>query len=340
MRLRKSALLLAAALATVGCASQTNSSAAPSAAAPSAAAGEVTTIKHAFGETQIPAQVERVAAVNWANHDVPLALGVMPVGFAAQTWGVEDGSGMLAWTKEAVDKQGGKPVLFDETDGIDFEGVAATEPDVILAAYSGLTKEDYDKLSKIAPTVAYPTIAWGTPWREYIQMNATAINRAADGEKLVADLEKQIATETAKFPQIKGKRAAFFYGSTQDLSKIGYYTTADPRTAFLADLGLDVPPSVAKASAASDSFFVQLSAENADQLADIDLIVMYGTEADLPTYQADKLLGTIPAIKNGAVAFVGDNNAFAASTNPSPLSIPWGLTQYLEKIAAAADKVK
>ncbi|RRD45080.1 iron-siderophore ABC transporter substrate-binding protein [Buchananella hordeovulneris] len=338
MRLRTSALLLATALATVGCASQTDSPAAPTAAAASAAAPA--TIKHAFGETTIPAQVERVAAVNWANHDVPLALGVMPVGFAAQSWGVEDGSGMLAWTKEAVEKQGGKPVLFDETDGIDFEAVAATEPDVILAAYSGLTKEDYDKLSKIAPTVAYPTIAWGTPWRDYIKMNAAAINRAEDGEKLVADLEKQIATATAKFPQIAGKRAAFFYGSPQDLSKIGYYTTADPRTAFLADLGLAVPPSVAQASKASDSFFVQLSAEHADQLADIDLIVMYGTEADLPAYQADKLLGTIPAIKNGAVAFVGDNNALAASTNPSPLSIPWGLTQYLEKIAAAADKAK
>ena len=41
-----------------------------------------------------------------------------------------------------------------------------------LAAYirasvgvnSGLTKEEYDKLSKIAPTVAYPKVAWGTSW--------------------------------------------------------------------------------------------------------------------------------------------------------------------------------
>ncbi len=32
------------------------------------------------------------------------------------------------------------PVLFDETDGIDFEAVADTNPDVILASYSGLTR--------------------------------------------------------------------------------------------------------------------------------------------------------------------------------------------------------
>src|SRR3712207_8900168 len=54
------------------------------------------------------------------------------------------------------------PVLFDETDGLDFEAVADTDPDVILAGYSGLTQEDYDTLSDIAPVVAYPEAAWAT----------------------------------------------------------------------------------------------------------------------------------------------------------------------------------
>ncbi len=31
--------------------------------------------------------------------------------------------------------------------------------EVILASYSGLTQEDYDTLSKIAPVVAYPAVA-------------------------------------------------------------------------------------------------------------------------------------------------------------------------------------
>ena len=47
-------------------------------------------------------------------------------------------------------------MLFDETDGIDFEAVADTDPDVILAAYSGLTQEDYDTLSEIAPSSPTP----------------------------------------------------------------------------------------------------------------------------------------------------------------------------------------
>ena len=113
------------------------------------------TIKHALGTTVIKAKPQRVATVAWANHEVPLALGVVPVGFAAATFGDSDGDGLLPWVAERLKELGAEtPVLFDEGDGIDFEAVAATEPDVILAAYSGLSQSDYDTLSMIAPVVA------------------------------------------------------------------------------------------------------------------------------------------------------------------------------------------
>ena len=41
------------------------------------------TIEHALGTTTLEAKPERVATVQWANHEVPLALGVVPVGMAA-----------------------------------------------------------------------------------------------------------------------------------------------------------------------------------------------------------------------------------------------------------------
>lgn len=67
---------------------------------------------------------------------------------------------------------------------------------------------------------------------------------------------------------------------------------------------------------------------------------MYGTPDRLAELQKDSLKGRIPAIANGAVAFVGDSNAMAASTNPGPLSLPWGIDKYVELIADAADKAK
>ena len=315
--------------------------------ASSTTSGKTISIKHVYGTTEVPEGATKIATLAWANQDVLLALGIMPLGFSKQTWGVTDGSGMLPWTKEKVDELtangAAQPKLFDDDGGVKInpQAVNATKPEVILAAYSGITKEDYDKLSKIAPTVVYPKIAWGTPWRETITIDATAVSKKTEGEKLVADLEKQVADAVAKHPQIKGKAAAFCYTAEGDATKFGFYTTADPRTAFLSDLGMTVPASVEKASKESSSAFnVDVSTENADSLNDFNLIVMYGTESDLATLQANSLLSQVRAIQNGAVAFVGNNDPQAASTNPGPLSIPWGIENYVKLIAAAADKVQ
>ena len=315
--------------------------------ASSITSGKTISIKHVYGTTEVPADATKVATVAWANQDVLLALGIMPLGFSKQTWGVTDGSGMLPWTKEKVDeltaKGAAQPKLFDDDGGVKInpQAVNATKPEVILAVYSGMSKEEYETLSKIAPTVAYPKVAWGTPWRETIAINATAVGKKTEGDTLVADLEKQVADAVAKHPQIKGKAAAFCYTAEGDATKFGYYTTADPRTAFLSDLGMKVPASVEKASKENASAFnVDISTENADSLNDFDLIVMYGTESDLAAMQANSLLSQVRAIKNGAVAFVGNSDPMAASTNPGPLSIPWGIEKYVGLIATAAGKVK
>ena len=315
--------------------------------ASSTTSGKTISIKHVYGTTEVPADATKVATVAWANQDVLLALGIMPLGFSKQTWGVTDGSGMLPWTKEKVDELtangAAQPKLFDDDGGVKInpQAVNATKPEVILAFYSGMSKEEYETLSKIAPTVAYPKVAWGTPWRETIAINATAVGKKTEGDTLVADLEKQVADAVAKHPQIKGKAAAFCYTAEGDATKFGYYTTADPRTAFLPDLGMKVPASVEKTSKENASAFnVDTSTENADSLNDFDLIVMYGTESDLAAMQANSLLSQVRAIKNGAVAFVGDSDPMAASTNPGPLSIPWGIEKYVGLIATAAGKVK
>ena len=112
-------------------------------------------IKHAFGETIIESKPERVATISWGNQDLPLALGVVPVGISKANYGVIDDSGLLPWTAakfEALDVT--DPVLFDDIAGLNFEAIADVKPDVILAAYSGITQEEYDLLSEIAPVVA------------------------------------------------------------------------------------------------------------------------------------------------------------------------------------------
>ncbi|MDF2835067.1 MAG: iron transporter permease, partial [Paenibacillus sp.] len=123
------------------------------------------TIKHALGEAVIESKPERVVTIQWANHDVALALGVVPVGFSAANYGVQDDSGLLPWTaKKLKELNVTEPNVFQDTDGLDFEAISDANPDVILAAYSGITPEDYETLTKIAPVVAYPTAPWATTW--------------------------------------------------------------------------------------------------------------------------------------------------------------------------------
>lgn len=332
-----SILATATALLVTGCATGTSdaSSAADSGAADG---GFPVTIEHAFGETTIPAQPERVAAVAWGNHEVPLALGVVPVGMSKATWGDDDGDGVLPWVEDQLAELDAEtPVLFDETDGIDFEAVADTEPDVILASYSGLTQEEYDTLSKIAPVVAYPEVAWGTSYQDMIRMNATAIGLAAEGDALIEDLQAQVDEALAATPELGDAKVLFSYLDPADLSQIGFYTSLDTRPGFLTSLGLPEPTVVTEESEGSDLFYVTVSAEQADRFADVDVFVTYGDPdgAIVQQLQADPLLSQIPAIAEGRIAVLENSTPLAASANPSPLSIGWGIDEYFALLADA-----
>ncbi len=306
--------------------------------APAAAADAFpVTIEHAFGETVIEAAPERVASVAWANHEVPLALGIVPVGMGEVSWGDDDGDGVLPWVEDELAELGAEtPVLFDETEGIDFEAVADTSPDVILAAYSGLTQEDYDTLSQIAPVVAFPDVAWGTSLEDMIMMNSRALGLAAEGEQLVADLDGEVADAMAERPGLEGKSFVFASLDPTDLSQVGYYTAKDPRAGWLESIGLTVPSLVAETSATSDEFYLTVSAEEGDRLADVDMVITYGDDALLAQAQADPLLKQIPAVERGSVALLADSTPLAAAANPSPLSIPWGIGDYLDLLQTAA----
>ena len=294
-------------------------------------------IEHALGTTTIPEQPERVATVAWANHEVPLALGVVPVGMAAANFGDDDGNGMLPWVEEKLDELGAEPpVLFDETDGIDFEAVADTDPDVILAAYSGLTQEDYDTLSEIAPVVAYPEDAWSTSWRDVIRFNAQGLGLEAEGDALVTELETEISEAARRYPELAGTETMFLtHVDPTDLSTVNFYTANDTRAAFFTDLGLDTPDAVARASEAGD-FSGSISAEQLDQFDDVELIVTYGDRELVETLRADPLLSQMPAVRNDAIVFLDGNGPMGTAANPTPLAISWVLDDYVAQLAEAA----
>ncbi|WP_311272682.1 MULTISPECIES: iron-siderophore ABC transporter substrate-binding protein [unclassified Rhizobium] len=295
-------------------------------------------VKHALGTTTIEKKPQRIATVAWANHEVPLALGIVPVGFAAANFGDDDGDGLLPWVAEKLKALGAeKPVLFDEGDGIDFEAVAATKPDVILAAYSGLSQSDYDTLSQIAPVIAYPEAPWATDWREMISFNSKALGMAKEGEALIKSIEGEIANVVANAPQLKTKTAMFVtHLDTTNLSTVNFYTANDTRVRFFNDLGLSSPKSVREATKPGQ-FASSISAERVDAFDDVDIIVTYGGQPLLDAIKKDPLLSRMPAVQHNAIVMLG-RNPVGTAANPTPLSISWVLKDYVALLTAAADK--
>lgn len=301
-------------------------------------------IEHAFGTTTITEKPVRVATVAWANHEVPLALGIVPVGFAAAGFGDDNGDGLLPWVSTRLEElQVGapgpsrEPVLFDEGDGIDFEAVAATRPDVILAAYSGLSQADYDTLSLIAPVVAYPESPWSTGWREMIRINSAGLGMRAEGDALIERLENQIAETVADYPELEGKTAMFItHLDPTDLSIMRFYTPNDTRVSFFNDLGLRSPESVARVTGAGQ-YAGEVSVEQIDLFNDVDIFVTYGEKQLREPLESNPLTSRMRAIENGSVVMLGRGTG-ATAANPTPLSIPWVLEAYVGALAEAARK--
>ncbi len=342
------ALIATAALALAGCSNSSgdgdsaaidsHSPTASDAASTSSADTFPVTVDHVYGSTTIEKKPERVATVAWGNDEVPLALGVVPVGMAKVSWGDDNDNGVLPWVEDKLTELGAQtPVLFDETDGIDFEAIADTRPDVILAAYSGLSQDDYDKLSKIAPTIAYPKVAWGTSYQDMIRMDSQAIGLGAEGDALIDQLQSEVETALDAHPDLKNAKVLFSFLDPSDLSQIGFYTSNDTRPGFLEGLGMPTPQVVEEESAQSDAFYATVSAEDADRFSDVDIFVTYGDpNSDLiAQLQADPLLSKIPAIQKGHIAILQNSTPLAASANPSPLSIPWGVDQYFSLLSDA-----
>ncbi|WP_104091106.1 ABC transporter substrate-binding protein [Arthrobacter sp. GMC3] len=301
------------------------------------------TVKHIYGETVIKSAPQRVATVSWVNDDVAIALGVIPVGMPKNEWGGNDKMS-TPWKDAALEKAGASigtakaPVQYSETDGVNFTEIAKTNPDIILAAYSGLSQEDYDKLSKIAPVIAFPKTPYGTSWQDSTAMIGAALGKSAAATELVAATEKTITEQGAKYPQLAGK--TFIYGNLEpDKSDgVNVYTAADNRPKFLTSIGMKLAPVVTKAEQGVDGFFIAWSAEKANELDSQVFVSWVPDNKSKAAIVADPLLGQIPAVKKGAFVADTDTSLTLAISASSPLSLPWALDAFLPQVAAAADK--
>lgn len=277
-------------------------------------------VEHKYGTTEIKQEPKRVVTVGVTDQDPVLALGVTPV--AVVNWRQ---SPFFEWNQDKVGEPA--PAELEYTESVNIEAVAAQQPDLILALWSGLTQDEYNKLSQIAPTVGpdgrYDM--FGTPWQETTRVAGKALGKSDQAELLVSDVEQQLGGLKSQHTDLAGKKVLI----AADFGDGQIYPTppSDTRYGALTALGMD--PNVPGLEGVE-----ALSLEEAGKLNAAD-VVIWITLADA-TIQNNPVYTALPVHQQGRDIFVSGTTGLAL-TFSSVLSIPYSAEKLVPALTAAVD---
>ncbi|MEJ3746177.1 iron-siderophore ABC transporter substrate-binding protein [Actinomycetes bacterium KLBMP 9797] len=291
------------------------------------------TLEHKYGSTTVPASPKKVVTVGLTEQDALLALGVVPVATTEWLGGYPGAIG--PWAQSTLNGATLPEVLKDTGGGPQFERIAALKPDLILALYSGITQEQYQTLTEIAPTVAQPKEFkdYGVPWQEITKRVGKAVGKGAEAEKLVADVEAKFATAKQQNPGFQGATALMVTPYE------GYfvYGRQDARSRVLTDLGFTLPSELDQV--VGDAFGAGISGERTDML-DVDALVWIVADLkDAPArLHQDRLYAPLDVVTQGREVFIPESTEYGHATSfVSALSLPYLLEKLVPQLAAAVD---
>ncbi|MEM7343885.1 MAG: ABC transporter substrate-binding protein [Chloroflexota bacterium] len=292
-------------------------------------AGFPLTLEHKYGSTTIDEQPLRVVSVGYSEHDELLALGVTPLG--VRQWYGDYPYEVWPW---AQDELGDAQPETIATDVINFEAIAALEPDLIVGVTSGMTEEEYEFLSEIAPTLPQSGdyVDYGVPWQEVTRVLGQAVGRSEQAEKIVTDLEDRFVEIRETYPEFNAASlaVAFWWNETP-----GVYASQDARPRLLGDLGFVTPEMYDEL--AGDSFFLSFSEEELPEMLDVNLVVwLAATDEEIQGICDQPLRATLTTAQEGREVYLGKllGGAFSFS---SPLSLNYLLDEIVPMLEAAID---
>ncbi|MGV9309171.1 MULTISPECIES: ABC transporter substrate-binding protein [unclassified Nonomuraea] len=154
----------------------------------SAGAAPFRVIKHAMGETKIPAQPKRVVALDQSFVDAVLTLETPVVGYTTYR-SIDDK--LPDYLGEVAQQYGKEATPVGTLEQPSLEKIMALKPDLIVSAkvrHEAL----YSKLSQIAPTVFSETT--GAIWKENIRLMGQALGKEDLADTRIKAFEERAAT--------------------------------------------------------------------------------------------------------------------------------------------------
>lgn len=287
-------------------------------------------VDHKYGRTEVDGVPERVVALTSRDQDTALSLGVVPIaitdGFYEEPWSARP------WVRGPLGEA--QPEVLPAGGELNYEQIAGLRPDLILARGSGITERDYDILSRIAPTLAQSGefADFGAPWQEITRTLGRALCKEGRAEQRITELETALEEVRNAHPEFAGASASVALPGGPEGS-FWVYGPQDSRVRFLATLGLEPPPTIARVT--GDRFAATISAERLD-LLDTDLLVWMATPEQEATVRRNPLYRRLEVAREDRDVFLRFNGVLTAAwTNTSALNIPHLLDELVPRIARA-----
>lgn len=288
-------------------------------------------VEHKYGSTEVLENPRRVVTVGLTDQDYVLALGVTPV--AVTEWYGEYDYAAWPWAREALGDA--RPEVMPRNDDqLDFERLAALEPDLVIGQYSGMTRNEYETAAQIAPAVAqsgdYPD--FGTPWQETARIIGHALGRREQAEEMISGVDARFAKVGEEYPQFEGKTAVV--GEFFDTFFVR--SESDPRTRFLTSLGFVLPDEIARLAGDRDGANI-----SEEQLRLLDRDLLLWNIGFFPQLEEDlrdnEIYQQLDVAREGRDIFLSDEVLSGALTWSSILSLPYALDRIAPQLAAAVD---
>ncbi|MEU9032631.1 iron-siderophore ABC transporter substrate-binding protein [Streptomyces sp. NPDC048383] len=287
------------------------------------------TVDHKYGSTTITAEPKKVVTLGLSDQDAVLALGVKPVGSIA--WFKEEPYGKWPWAKDLWGST--PPQVVGERDEYNMEKIAALKPDLIIAQYSGMKKEQYDTLSKIAKVVAQPKGAedYQASWQVMTKQIGKALGKDAETDKLISGIDARFKAVRDKHPEWKDKTVVV--GEPIEPGKFAAFSPKDPKVIFLTEMGFTT--SEAYRTALGKENVAELSSERFDVM-EADRTVWLGTADTEAAMKADPLYTKTKVNMEKRDLFLpyDSPDIGAALSFNTVLSIPFAIDQVVPKLEA------
>ncbi len=323
------ATLATLALAACGGGAESSESTPSGEASADSAAVFPVTVEHKYGSTTIDQEPKRIVTLGLSDHDTALALGVKPVG--AVDWFKEQPYGKWSWAKE---KWGSTPPeIVGERDEYNIEKIAALDPDLIIAQYSGMKKEQYDTLSKITKVVAQPKGAedYQADWKVMTQQIGRSLGKEAETTKLIADVDAKFKAVRDKHPEWSGKTVAV--GEPYEPGTFTAFSPKDPKVVFLTEMGFTTSEEYRAALGTEN--LMDFSVERFDVM-EADRTVWLGTLDTEKAMKADPLYQKTKVNQEQRDLFLpyDSPDIGAALSFNTVLSIPYAIDQVVPMLEA------